>query len=170
MNPVLILVIGLIWLGSLVGVGKWQHTAGVTAQKVADQVQFDGINKKLADQKTEAAGVLKTANEKNLALMVERDTLKTNLEKEHAQAKAATAAARDHYAGLGLRFQPAQAAGRGCGGGGAQSATADTSGADATAAVELPATLAASLRSIAYDADTLADSYRECWGYAQQVR
>jgi hypothetical protein len=170
MNPILILVIGLVWLGSLIGVGKWQHTAGVTAQKVADQKEFDKINEKLADQKTEAAGILKTENEKNLALMVERDQLKTHLEKTREDNRKATAAARDHYAGLGLRFQPAEGAGRGCSGGGAQGTATDAAGADATAAVELPAALAASVRSIAYDADTLADSYRECYGYAQQVR
>lgn len=169
-NPILILVIGLVWLGSLVGVGKWQHTAGVTAQKVADQVQFDTINQKLADQKTEAAEVLKKANANNLALMVERDRLKTTLEKTREENRQATAAARDHYAGLGLRFQPAEAAGCGRGGGGAPGTGANPSGADAAPAVELPAAITASLRQITYDADTLADEYRKCYGYAQRVK
>ena len=170
MNPILILVIGVIWLGSLVGVGKWQHTAGVTAQKVADQTLFDKSNQDLADQKTKAASVLATLNAENMALLTERAALKTKLEKEHAQAQAATAAARDHYTGLGLRFQPAEIAGRGCSSGGAASAAPDTARADAPAAVELPAALAASLRRIAFDADTLADEYRKCYGYAQAVK
>jgi len=169
-NPILILVIGLVWLGSLVGVGKWQHTAGVTAQKVADQVQFDTINQKLADQKAEAAEILKKANASNLALMVERDRLKTTLEKTREENRQATAAARDHYAGLGLRFQPSQAAGCGRGGGGTQGAGADPAATDAAATVELPEAITASLRQITYDADTLADEYRKCYGYAQGVK
>jgi hypothetical protein len=170
MNPVLIIVLIVAWLASLTGVGRWQYTAGQTSQKVVDQVQFDGINKQLADQKTEASAILKTRNAENLALMVERDHLKTTLEKQHAANQAATDALHARYAGLGLRFQPAQAPGSGPSGGGAQGAGADSAGADGAATVELPAEIAESLRQIAYDADTLADAYRECWGYAQAVR
>jgi hypothetical protein len=170
MNPFLIIVIGLVWLGSLAGVGKWQYIAGVTAQKVADQVQFDVINQKLADQKTEAAAVLKRSNADNLALLVERDRLKTTLEKEYATNQATTAAARDRYAGLGLRFQPAQVAECGSGGGSAQGASADSAGAGASASVQLPDEIAGDLRQIAFDADTLADNYRKCFGYAQKVK
>jgi hypothetical protein len=170
MNPYLIIgfIVALIFVGA--GGFKVGDTYGTNQQKAADQEQFDDINQKLAGQKTEAAGILKTKNAENLALMVERDTLKTNLEKEHAQAQAATAAARDHFAGLGLRFQPAEAAGCRLGSGCAGSPQADPSGAHGAAVVELPAAVTASLRSIAYDADTLADSYRECYGYAQQVK
>jgi hypothetical protein len=170
MNPIVILIIGLVWLGSLIGVGKWQHTAGVTAQKVADQKEFDKINEKLADQKTEAAGILKTKNAENLALMVERDQLKTTLEKNDAINKAATAALRDKYFGVGLRFQPAQAAGRWLGGGSAQGAGLDSSGAAAAAFVQLPDKIAGDLRQLVFDADTLADAYRKCYGYAEKVR
>lgn len=170
MNPILILVIGLVWLGSLIGVGKWQHTAGVTAQKVADQVKFDGINEKLADQKVAAAEVLKKANADNLALMVERDRLKTTLEKNDAINKAATAALRDKYFGVGLRFQPAPVAGRWPGGGGAQGPVPGASGADAAAFVQLPDPIAANLRRLVLDADILADEYRKCYEYAGAVR
>ena len=170
MNPILILVLIIAWLVSLTGVGRWQYTAGQASQKVVDQAQFDGINQQLAEQKAEAAAILKTRNAENLALMVERDHLKTTLEKQHAANQAATDALRARYAGLSLRFQPAQAPGSGPGGGGAQGAGADPARADGAAAVELPAALAASLRQLAYDADTLADAYRECYGYAQAVR
>lgn len=170
MNPWLIVgfLVALIVAGA--GGFKAGDTYGTDRQKVADQVQFDRINKDLADRKAEAAVLLKAENQKTLALMVERDQLKTTLEKEHAKAQAATAAARNHYAGLGLRFQPAQAAGCRLGSGCAGNPAPDATGAYAAAAVELPAAVTASLRSIAYDADTLADAYRECWGYAQQVR
>lgn len=170
MNPILILVIGLVWLGSLIGVGKWQHTAGVTAQKVADQVQFDGINQKLADQKAAAAETLKRVNADNLLLMVERDRLKTTLEKNDAINKAATAALRDKYFGVGLRFQSPAVAGRWPGGGGAQGSASGAAGADGAAFVQLPDAIAANLRRLTLDADALADEYRKCYGYAGAVR
>lgn len=167
MNPLaaLILMIVIAAGGFFAG-----HHVGENAQKVADQAQFDGINQKLADQKTEAAGILKERNAENLALMAERDQLKTDLEKTREDNRKATDDLRRKYSSVGLRFQPAQAAGAGCGGRGAEGASADPSGVDAPTAVELPAALTASLRQIAYDADTLADEYRECYGYAQAVR
>jgi len=170
MNPILILVIGVVWLGSLIGVGKWQHTAGITEQKVADQVQFDQINQGIADQKTKAASLLAKANADTLALMTERDTLKTTLEKTREDNRKATAAARDHYAGLGLRFQPAEVAGCRLGSGCAGTTTADAAGAHGAAPVELPGAITASLRQLTFEADNLADEYRKCYGYAQQVK
>lgn len=170
MNPYLIIGFIVALIVAAAGGFKVGDTYGTDQQKVADQVEFDRINQGIADQKTKAASLLAQKNAENLALMEERDALKINLEKEHAQAQAATAAARDHFAGLGLRFKPAEAAGCRLGSGCAFGAAANTAGVDAAAGVELPGTITASLRQLAYDADTLADAYRECYGYAQQVR
>lgn len=170
MNPWLIVGFLVALIVAAAGGFKAGDTYGTDQQKVADQVEFDRINQGIADQKTKAASLLAQKNAENLALMEERDTLKTNLEKEHAQAQAATAAARDHFAGLGLRFKPAEAPGCRLGSGCAGSPATDAAGTHAAPTVELPAAITASLRSIAFDADNLADAYRECYGYAQQVR
>jgi hypothetical protein len=46
-----------VWLASLAGVGYWQHGAGVDAQKVADQAQFDSINARSRPEGTGQQGV-----------------------------------------------------------------------------------------------------------------
>lgn len=167
MNPLAVLVLMIVIAAGGFAAG---HHVGENDQKVTDQSQYDGINKQLADQKKTATDLLKTRNAENLALMVERDQLKTDLEKTREDNRKTTDDLRRKYAGVGLRFQPVEAAGGGCGGGRAENAGVDPAGADVSTTVELPAALASDLRRLAFDADTLADSYRECWGYAQQVR
>lgn len=150
--------------------GLKAYNVGATEQQVADQAQFDGINKAIADRKAEAAKILMARNAENLALMIERDQLKTDLEKTREDNRKVTTAARDRYAGLGLRFKPAKVAGRGCGRGGAAAASAGPAAVDGAAAVELPGKIASDLRQLTFDADTLADEYRKCYGYAHRVR
>lgn len=169
MNPYIILgiVLSLIAAGGA-GFAAGDHV-GAADQKAADQVQFDKINQATADQKTQVNAMYRQKQDANLALMTERDQLKTTLEKEHANHQAATAALRDKYAGLGLRFI-AEAPRLGNGGGCTQSAGVDTASAEPAAIVQLPGEIAADLRRLAFDADQLADDYRECYGYANQVR
>ena len=167
MNPLAVLILMIVIAAGGFFAG---HHVGENAQKVADQAQFDGINKELSGQKTAAADLLKTKNAENLALMAERDQLKTGLEKTREDNRKATDDLRRKYSSVGLRFQPAQAAGCRLGSGGARNPAPGTAGADATASVELPAAITAGLRQLTFDADTLADEYRKCYGYAQAVR
>jgi len=165
-NPWIIVAAIVALAGAGLGGYTTGRSAGVNAQKVADQVQFDTINEALTNQKAEANAAYRAFQEHNLALVVERDQLKTNLEKRYAQDAAATDAARREYAGLGLRFQPAENAGsRGCRLG-TGSAEADAPGPDAAATVELPAPITSDLRQLTLEADRLADEYRKCYGYA----
>lgn len=164
------LVVAALIAAAAAAIGLKAYNAGATEQKVADQAQFDDINQALADQKSAAAAILKARNAENLALMVERDQLKTHLEKTREDNRKVTTATRDRFAGLGLRFKPAEAAGRGCGRGSAAAGAAGPATPDAAAAVELPGKIASDLRQITFDADTLADEYRKCYGYAEQVR
>lgn len=169
MNPYIILgfVLSLIVAGAA-GFTSGHHF-GVNGQKAADQVQFDKINQDIADRKAQANAIYRKNQDDNLALMVERDQLKTTLEKEHANHQAATTALRDKYSGLGLRFT-AEAPRLGNGGGCAQSAGTDPAGSDSAAIIQLPGAIAADLRRLAFDADQLADDYQKCYGYAEQVR
>lgn len=167
--PYRILGVLLLALALVAGGYAYGHHNGVDSQKVVDQAQIDKINQGIADQKVQANALYRSAQDANLALMTERDHLKTTLEKEHANNQIATTALRDKYAGLGLRFN-AESPRLGSGGRGTQSAGTDTASAASPAVVQLSDETAIALRSLAFDADQLADAYRECYGYANQVR
>lgn len=170
MNPYLILTFVLAVIAAGVGGCTYGHGTGIDEQKAADQVQFDKYNQDIADQKTQANALYRKAQDANLALMTERDQLKTTLEKQHAINKAATAALRDKYFGVGLRFTARQTSGFGSGGGSAQDPGPDSASPGPATLVQLPGEIAANLRRLAFDADQLADEYRKCYGYANQVR
>ena len=164
------LVIALVWVASLVAVGAWQNDAGINEQKVADQARFDKANNDIAEQKAQANAAYRAFQEHNVALMVERDQLKTTLEKEHEKNRIATDALRNKYAAASLRFAASQGAGSGDGGRSAQGAGIDSASSSAAAVVQLPDQITADLRRLSFDADELADNYRECYGYAQRVK
>ena len=95
MNPYLIIAAIVLLVGSWVGGNHVGHIGGMNAQKVADQARFDKINADITQQKAEASEKYRTAQENNLALMNERDQLKTTLGQEHEQNRVNTAALRD---------------------------------------------------------------------------
>jgi hypothetical protein len=166
-------IIALLWAASLVGLGLYEnnagHTTGVNEQKVADQKQFDTINQKTADQKAEANRMFREMQDINLATAVERDKLKTKLEKEHAANQKVTADLSAKYSGLKLRFT-AQVAGSGDGSGSPQGPAVGGTGAQPATVIQLPDALTAGLRSIVTDADNLAADYKLCYDYANQIK
>jgi len=170
MNPYLIIGLIVAWLASLTGVGYWQHGAGEDEQKVADQAQFDGINKKLADQKTEAAAILAKRNAENLTLMAERDAFKNTLEQERIDHAKVTDDLRTKYAGRGLRFKPQQDGRSGGCSGSPQSTTGNAPSNEAASALQLPDSVTANLRRLTFDADDLNDDYRLCYNYTHKVK
>lgn len=169
MNPYLILgfVLSLIAAGGT-GFASGHHY-GVVDQQAVDQVLFDKVNQDIADQKAQANAIYRKRQDDNLALMLERDQLKTRLEKRHATNQANTAALRDKYSGLGLRFT-AEAPRLGNGSRCAPSPGADPASNEPAAIVQLPGEITEGLLQLAFDADSLADDYRKCYGYAEQVR
>lgn len=170
MNPYLILGFVLFIVVSGAAGFASGHHSGVTDQKAADQVQFDKINLDISTQKTQANALYRKQQDASIALMVERDQLKTTLEKQHAINKTTTAALRDKYFGIGLRFSTRKTAGLGSGSGSAQGAGTDPASAEPSTLVQLPGEITADIRHLAFDADHLADDYRKCYGYANQVR
>lgn len=168
--PYRIIAGALIWLASLAAIGVWQHGSGRDAQARADQVEFDRINAAIAQQKTIAADTYRTAQATIIATLAERDKFKTQLEQDHAKNQADTAALRDKYSGLGLRLPAAEGAGRWPGGAGAVPPAADSAGAQPAASVQLSDATASALRGLAYDADSLADDYRQCYAWATRLR
>lgn len=169
-SPTAIVFALLLWIASIVGIGSWQHHQGELSKGAEDQKQFDQINDDLATQKSDAAAILARNMADNVALMTERDSLNTQLEKAHAQHTTDTNALRDRFAGVGLRFKPTEAAGCGPGGADKVSTAASPSVPAAGADVELPTAIAGRLRQLAFDADTLADNYRMCLSWAQNAK
>lgn len=170
MNPYLIIAAIVLLVGSWVGGNHVGHIGGMNEQKVADQAKFDEINAGITQQKADASEKYRTAQENNLALMTERDQLKTTLGKEHEQNRVNTAALRDKYAGAGLRYTNGTSSGIGAGGISASGPGNNPASASGSAVLQIPDALTANLRQLAFDADTLADSYRECYGYANKVK
>lgn len=170
MNPSTILIAIVAALAIAAGAYTVGRGHGINAQKVADQAQFDAINRGIEKQKADANALYRTAQADIIALQAERDRFKTQLEKNREQDRTATDAARDRLAGFGLRFRPQQAGGSGQGCPGTLPGSPNPAGAASAPVVELPAALARRLRSIAHDADQLADDYRQCYGYALGVK
>lgn len=170
MNPYIIIAALVALIGTWFGGQATGHRAGVAEQQAADQVRFDKVNQALTDQKTEANAAYRAIQEHNLALVVERDKLKSDLEKEHAKNAAATDAVRRDLAAASLRYAAAEATRPGGCSLGAGSAGSGATSPDEPAAVELPAPITSDLRQLVFEADQLADAYRECYGYAMRVQ
>ena len=165
------------WAGALVVVlaiiagigyyGQKQYQAGVNAQKVLDQRQFDTINGQITQQKAQAASLLQDAQSKIVAqeseLLALRATQGAMYAKDLAQTQAEFVSSGDHPLRVRLNCSATPGAGSGQGGGGAVPAPVPAPTVTATATVELPAPTEHDLRQLVLDADTLADNYRACY-------
>ena len=160
-------VIALAWLVSLVGVGAWQHGAGVDSQKVADQVEFDRINSETAEMKAQANAAYRLVQDANAQVMKDRDAIKTSLLKEKQSNVEAINAIRAVYANVGLRYSTKDA-GLGNGGANTLPGTGNAAGNVASNERELPAAITAGLRAIAYDCDASAVEYRTLYEWANR--
>lgn len=169
-NPYLIIgamlaIAASFFCGDYVG-----HGRGIDEQKVSDQREFDRISAEIMKQKAEASALYRQAQADIIALQVERDRLKNELEAKREIDRKATDDRRTEFAGRGLRFNPIEDPRAREDGGGPQGAGSNPASPVTPTALELPASLTASLRLLAFDADKLADDYRECYGYAVKVR
>jgi len=170
MNPYLI--IGAVFAVITIAAGSYGigHGHGINEQKVADQAQFDTINREREQQKAEAVALYRSAQADIITLQAERDRFKTQLEKTREQDRTATDSTRNRLAGLGLRFRTEQGVGPGPDCAGTLPGIAHPAGTAPAATVELPGALARDLRSLTGDADQLADDYRQCYAYAVGVK
>lgn len=164
------LVIAAVLAIVAIGADRFGYTRGVNAQKVADQVEFDAINAKLTTQKAEAAAAYRQAQDDIIALQVERDQIKTDLEKKREADRKTTDDNRTKFASLGLRFPAPKGAGDRADSCGPKAPGANAAEPSAPATVELPKQITSDLRQLALDADNLADEYRKCHGYAVTVK
>jgi len=167
MNPFISLFAALLLAVTGFGYG---HHVGQVEQKAEDQQQFDKINAALTAQKAAANAAYRKAQDSTVALLAERDQLKTTLEKQHEENRRSTDALRRHFSGVGLRFRASDDSRLGGVWRSAESAGVNPAVTSPAAVEQLPDALAADLRQLAFDADELSDAYRKCYGYANQVK
>lgn len=167
MNPYAIIAAIALVLGLMFGSERFGHSTGLDEQKVADQAQFDTVNKQLADNKTEANGLFRAEQAKTIAALAERDTFKNLVETNRAKNTLAVNDLRAQLATRGLSFHPDKIAGRGDGGGSAPDAKADTSAFGPAADVLIPELLASNLRLLSFNADVLNVQYKACYADSQ---
>jgi lipopolysaccharide export system protein LptC len=142
------------------------HTAGVNAQKVADQAVFSKYEKDIAEQKTVANAIYRASQDAVIKAQTELDTFKTQLENDRVKSKDEIELMRRQYATVGLRFTTT-AKGAGCGSSSSVTNTtkSEAPGTQETVSVQLPETLTANLRQLAIDADELNSEYGICYKY-----
>lgn len=159
MNPWLILGIAFVWACSLVGVGKWQNTAGHTAERVTWQAketrELGAANKQILDLETAARAAEKLKQDTLAALAADYEK---DLENAENQRKADVAAARS--GAISLRDP---GTGSACAGGSpASPATSGAGGGNGQAGGKLSSDATEFLLSEADRADTIVRQLTAC--------
>lgn len=148
----------VLWLVSLVGVGKWQNEAGRTAERVSWQAR-EVTELQTANAEIERLNKAARADEQRRTLAL--STLADDYEKEKANAKLQRdkdiAAAQS--GALSLRFHTTS---QDAGCGGLPGAPASASGGDAGKTTELPRAVTANLYGLVDDADEVVRQLAKC--------
>ena len=158
MNPWVILGVVLVWLASLVGVGKWQREDGALAERSAvlarDNAALVQANETIDRLNREA----RAKEQEHVAAMNALGAdYETQLAAARAQKEIDAAAIRAGERKLRV------ATSRICpGGSSAPEVGPATASRDGPATVELPAEITGRLFDLANDADQVADQLRAC--------
>lgn len=169
LNPWVILGLVLAFLG--VGAGGYYegHGNGVAGQKVTDQRQFDDVNRRLEDMKTQARKVVADSEQHALDDARHDQEVQKEIAQHDQDNRDKTTALERKYAGLSLQYGTPQAPGRGNSGADSVSASGAPASAARTTVNQLPDSLAAGLRQHAAEADGWVDEYRKCYAGSQAL-
>ena len=143
---------------------------GVNRQKVADQMQLDQINRQLADQNAVATMLIQANAKRILALLNERDKLKLDLERTHVKNQKITDDLRLQLSVTSLLFRTAPGTECGPSNPGGGTASGNPASTPASTLVLIPEPTAGNLKQLAYEADQLADAFRECYSWVNSVK
>ena len=158
-------VVGAI-VGGIARYGHNRYEAGIAYQSGVDQKEFDRVNQQISDQKAVAAKMIADRDLQIIALQQAQALQRVQQEKQHAQDQAATDAARRANAGRVVRISvPIPDSGCGQGGGVAVPGLSPATVPARTEIVELPSAFGRDLGQLAYDADQLADNYRQAYRF-----
>ena len=167
MNPWVIVAILVVWIGSLAAVGKWQNTAGHTAERTVWQAkeatELAAANKQILDLET-AARAAETAHATALSAISTAYEGKLKNAKDQDTADVAAVRART----IVLRDPGSRSA---CPAGGAVSSpAASTGGRDGSGLGELSPVASGFLLSKADSADALVSQLTACQAVVQADR
>ena len=166
LNPWIILAVVLAIVGAGGGGFVSGHHFGTASQKVADQAEYDRINKQIAERKATADAMYRNAQAVIIQQAADREQADNQREKERQYNVKTINDLRSRYAAVGLRFATDQASGLGGCRLGADGKSADPTGHDGTAEIQLPDQIERRLRDIAYDADALSADYALLYAWA----
>lgn len=166
LNPWIILVVVLAIIGAGGGGFASGHHFGTASQKVADQVEFDRINKQIAERKATADAMYRNAQAVIIQQAADMAQSDNQREKERQSDVKTINDLRSRYAAVGLRFSTGQVAGLGGCRLGASSPGTDPAGNNGAADVQLPDSLARDLRSLQFEADALRIDYAILYKWA----
>jgi hypothetical protein len=167
-NPWVIL--GFVVALATTNLGSYFYGMGVGEDKqaVADQVQFDKINKDIADQKSLAGAILVQSHKDVIEKMKQRDEFKNKLGEQREENRQITHKLSNVYAAYSLQFELDESPR--CWRGGVYTKGAEcyaTSNAQAAVktVIQLPEKITADLRQFADDSEGWLDEYRLCYAY-----
>ena len=158
-NPWLILAVGVAWLLSLVGVGKWQNTAGHTSEKT---YWLAKETRELAEANSKIILLTDEARRREQAVAGVLAAVTTDYERKLTDGKKKRDAdvAASHAGTFKLRYSAPSGA---CP---SPSVPAETpsapGGRDGTETAELPGEITASLFAIVDDADQVVEQLSAC--------
>lgn len=121
---------------------------------------------KINEQQAEADQLIQENIRFIQEVVSENEAIKTKIEKERQAHVKTTHDLRTQLSAISLRFQPT-------GGAGSSDAvpTKDLTASDASAAsIELPTSITASLRTIAFECDTLRDDYEALYNFLWDIK
>lgn len=166
LNPWVILAIVCAIVGAGGGGFIEGKSYGTDRQKVADQVQFDAINKQTADNKTRADAIYRGAQAIIIQQAADRSIADNKREQERQNHAKTINDIRARYDGVGLHFTAGQTSGLGGGSISTNLQSADPTSHPAAADVQLPDAITRRIRSVGYDADALSIDYRILYAWA----
>ena len=166
LNPWIILAVVLSIIGAGGGGFASGHHFGTASQKVADQAEFDRINKQTADNKAIAEAKYRNAQAVIIQQAADMAQSDNQREKRRQSDVKTINDLRSRYASIGLRFSTGQVAGFGRCSIGASIPGTDPSGNNGSTEIQLPDEIARRLQEIAYDADALKVDYALLYAWA----
>ena len=156
---VLKLGIGVL-LGVLLGAAGFRM--GFMYEKAASDTAINKLNAQINTEHTQATTLLQQETNKVIAKQQELDTLKTTLEKNYAIRLKTVSDSFTKHSGDSLRYRAIPGP-SGAGSGAAQGGSGSSVAASAGDVAVLPGPVAAGLRQLALDADTLKVEYQKCY-------
>ena len=166
LSPWVILAIVLAFIGVGGGGYAYGDHHGALSQKVADQKQFDSINAQTATNKATANAIYQNAQAVIIQQAKDRALSDNQREQERQSNVKAINDLRTKYASNGLHFSTGQTSGLGNCSPSTVPISANPAGHTETTVCAVSNEVDASLKSIAYDADTLAADYTILYNWA----